>query len=100
MKIHPTDKAKGSDRKISVEQLDPNLYKLMKWRSSLSDTGLLSANLEKLTSPGFINISEGHFDQELAPLELPLDFRGLFSCTRDWTFNNHRTYENPYHKLN
>ena len=68
-----TDKVKRSDRKISVEQLNCNLYKLMKWRASLSsDTGFGFSNPRKVNKP-CINNSEGHVDEELVPLEISLD---------------------------
>ena len=72
-----TDK---SDRTICAEQLDRNLYKSMKWRSSLlSDTSSASSNPSKVKKPSN-NISNGHVAQALAPSEVPLD------CDYPFTF--------------
>ena len=66
-------KSYHKDRAICAEQLDRNLYKLMKWRPSLlSDTVSASSNSSKFKKPKNI-ISNGHVAQALTPPELPLD---------------------------
>ena len=65
-----------SDRPISADHLNRNLYKFMKWRSSLSsDTGSTCSDSRKVVNKSSTNISTSHSDQALAPQELSEHWR-------------------------
>ena len=68
-----TNEKVRSNQTISVKQLDRNLYKLMKWRSSLfSDSGPTDIDIRKVNNLS-ANKPPRHLDQTLVLPELSLD---------------------------
>ena len=66
----PTDKVNRLGRKIGVNQLDHNLYKLMKWRSSLlSDTRLTFSDSRMVNKP-CTNIPGGPYWPSIGPTRI------------------------------